>query len=77
MGVRNDNLDLFLKGNIVYPDMEAALNAITAYRKGVSEQQDLGDWSEIIPYFDSYCDGESARRCRNEIEKAISTQTSR
>lgn len=63
-----DNVKIFNQANILYNDMQSALDAIYKYHKDDLEYQNLGDWSSIVDQFDSHRDGGSAKRLRDFIE---------
>ena len=65
------NIKIFEQANILYSDMESALSAISSYRQGSLEYQNLGDWSSILGLFDTHQDGRSATRLRNFIESKL------
>ena len=70
-GVRSELDELYAEGDIVYPSLEAALDAIKAFRAGSVDRQRLGDWTPILHHFDPYRDGKAADRLRSILENAI------
>jgi hypothetical protein len=62
---------LYFKTDIVYPNMDEAIFAIDAYRKGDSKKQELGDWKDIINNFDPYIDNRAVLRLRNHIANSF------
>ena len=65
------NIELFKQADILYDNINIALNVISLFRQGKPEYKDLGDWSPIISKFDPYRDGKSATRLRKAIEKVL------
>lgn len=62
---------LYYRADIIYPNMEEVIHAIDAYRNGVSNKQNLGDWRDIIYNFDPYIDDKAVSRLRNHIENSL------
>ncbi len=60
---------LYARCDIVYPTLDAALEAIEAYRRGDAPRARLGDWSPILSEFDRFQDGRAAKRLRNLVER--------
>jgi hypothetical protein len=75
-GTTGANDTLYAQGDIVYPSLEAALEAIAAFRGGVSARAGLGDWSAILGRFDRFRDGRAGHRMRAVLE-AIVTRDNR
>jgi hypothetical protein len=73
-GARTANDVLYRRVDVVYPHLEAALEAIARYRAGEPAAQGLGDWSLILPAFDRFQDGGAARRMREVVGMAIAGQ---
>ncbi|MEF2230130.1 MAG: hypothetical protein V3571_04310 [Pseudodesulfovibrio sp.] len=57
-----------LDGRVVFPDMEAALDAVAAYRRASEEQPGFGDWSPWLPTLVASNDGEGARKLSSVID---------
>ena len=55
-------IELFKQADILYDNINIALNVISLFRQGKPEYKDLGDWSPIISKFDPYRDGKSATK---------------
>jgi hypothetical protein len=71
-GMKTENDALYAKADIVYPSLDAALEAIRDYREGKPERAGLGDWSSILPQFDPFRDGQAGRRLRSLLDEAVS-----
>ena len=67
----HSSTELFKRANIMYRDMDSALNAILSYNQGIPEYKNLGDWSPIVDIFDPFQDGQSASRLYSVIEEVI------
>ncbi len=65
------NIEIYKKYNILYKDLESAINAIENYRSGKPSYADLGDWSHIKGIFDPFTDGNSSNRLRESIEEIM------
>lgn len=71
-GMKTENDALYAKADIVYPSLDAALEAVRDYREGKPERAGLGDWSSILPQFDPFRDGQAGRRLRALLDEAVS-----
>jgi len=71
-GMKTENDALYAKADIVYPSLDAALEAIRDYRERKPERAGLGDWSPILPHFDPFRDGQAGRRLRALVNEAVS-----
>jgi hypothetical protein len=69
--MQGSNVEIFKKADILYNNMDSALNAVSFFRQGRNEYQNLGNWEAIIDLFDSYRDGRSSNRMRALLEKKI------
>ena len=65
------NIEIFKQADILYEDINSALNAIKRYRNGETKYKDLGDWSPIIDLFDPFRDGQSGHRLRKLLEQIV------
>ncbi|MEO7774999.1 MAG: hypothetical protein ABIT36_01220, partial [Steroidobacteraceae bacterium] len=70
-GLRTDWDSIYARADIVYPSMQALLEAIVAARRGGTTHASLGDWSTILPEFDGFRDGRAAQRLRELIERCV------
>jgi hypothetical protein len=70
-GIRSWNDKFYKQCNIIYPSLDAALNAIDGFRRNALEYVSLGDWSSIIRYFDPFRDGRAGIRLRNLLEHSV------
>ena len=62
--------------DVVYPSLDAALEAIARFRDGGPGTGALGDWSSILAQLDPYRDGKASQRLRALLEGwAVSVQT--
>lgn len=68
-GMRVLNDDLYAQADIVFPDLEAALQAMDDYRRG--RRPTFGDWSAILPRFDPFRDGQAGHRMYRTLEEVI------
>jgi hypothetical protein len=75
-GFRGANDGLYALSDIVYPTLDAALEAIARHRRGEPGARALGDWSGIIEAFDPWRDGRSCERLRALVEEAMSPSNS-
>jgi len=73
LGAISANNELYDQADIVYPSLEAALDAIRGLRTGTPERQNLGDWAGIIDEFDPFRDGRAGHRIRSLLEEAVMT----
>ena len=64
--MRDANHPEYARADIVMHDLEEALSAIDAFRRG--ERPRLGDWTPILDRFDRYRDGAAARRLRAMLD---------
>ena len=71
--MRGPNIDIFDQADIVYDDIDSAINGISMYRKGVPDFQNIGDWTPIMAIFDPFRDGHSSRRLRKAFEAVFCT----
>ena len=69
-GFRSAADALYARCDIVCPSLNAALDAIDAYRRGDPARVGLGDWSSILHEFDPFRDGRAADRLREIVETA-------
>lgn len=69
--IQGANIEIFKQVDILYEDIDLALNAISGYREGRREYWNLGDWESIIDRFDPYRDGQSTSRLREALETAL------
>jgi len=67
--------DLYAQVDIEYETAEQLLAAVSRYREGHDDQQTLGDWTPILPFFDPYRDGQWSCRLRTVLEMAIRRTT--
>lgn len=65
------NTEIFKQADILYENMDLALEAISFFRQGKPEYCNLGDWCSIIDRFDHYRDGQSASRLREALENTF------
>jgi hypothetical protein len=70
--MRDANQASYMRGDILLPSLQAALDAVAAWRRG--DRPRLGDWTEILPQFDSYRDGGAARRLRAALDLLLTTE---
>ena len=59
--------ELYAECEIEFKSLREALDAIMKYRSGEKKYRKLGDWSEIIDQFVSYCDGGGAERILSKV----------
>jgi len=71
LNLRTTTSDVYARADIVYSSMEAALEAIGAWRRGDPTRAALGDWSSIVRTFDPFGDGNASRRLRELLERAV------
>jgi len=60
-----------LDGRVVFPDMEAALDAVAAYRRAPEDRPGFGDWSPWLPTLVARNDGDGARRLASVIDTLL------
>jgi len=70
-GVKTLFDSIYCKADIEYKNIDLLMRAIANYRQGDISSKNLGDWSNIIHYFDSYLDGNAAVRLRKEVVTCI------
>lgn len=70
-GFRTIHEHVYQRANVIFPSMSSVIAAIDKFRNS-SGQEDLGDWSGVIAYFDRYHDGRAAQRLKERIEAAVS-----
>ena len=70
-GFRSASDALYARCDIVYPTLDAALEAIDAHRRGDPSRASLGDWSPILPEFDPFRDGRAADSLRKIVEGRV------
>ena len=76
-GFRGEMDSLYARAQILFPSLDAALEAIDAYRCGDPAFRWLGDWSAILSAFDPFRDGRAGRRLRCLVEESVFGTTSR
>jgi hypothetical protein len=62
---------LYELANLEFDSIQSLETAITQYRNGDANQQSLGDWTDIIDFFDSYRDSCSVVRLRSIVEELL------
>ena len=67
-GYRVSTDQLYNQGDIVYPNMDAALAAVDEFRRGNPHKAGLGHWEKILSQFDPFRDGRSRERLRELIQ---------
>jgi hypothetical protein len=72
--MQGDNIEIFKDADILYDNINEALDAISCYRQGKTAYKKLGSWDTIIDKFDPFRDGRSAQRMCEYIEKTITTE---
>ena len=72
--MKGPNVEILQQADILYDNIDAALDAISSFRQGKKEFKNLGVWDSIIDLFDPFRDGKSARRMREYIENTILTE---
>jgi len=65
------NIEIFKEADILYSNIDLALNAISLFCQGKPEYQSLGDWSPITNLFDSSQDGQSAYKMRKILDDRL------
>jgi hypothetical protein len=70
-GLETASSHLYRGAHVLFPSLDAALDAIARYRRGEPGFGDVGDWSSILRQFDCHGDGRSAERLRALVESAL------
>ena len=65
--LEDPNIKLYQDCNIIFKNLDEALNAISEYRNGNPKYFDLGNWEKILHHFDSFRDNNAAERIYNYI----------
>lgn len=66
-----DQRQIFDRGFILYPSLNAGLTAIAGLRRADPDCAQVGDWSPILTVFDPFRDGRAALRLRRLIFDAM------
>ena len=69
--LEDSNTKLYKKCNILFKNLDEALNAINEFRKRNPNFIDLGNWDKIIHNFDPFQDNNTANRIINSIIQEI------
>ena len=69
--MRGENIEIFKQADILYDNMDSALNAIFSFREGNPKYKNLGYWSPIINLYDPYRDGKAVVRMRKSLENIL------
>jgi len=65
--LEDPNIKLYQDCNILFKNLDEAINAISEYRSGNPKYFDLGNWEKILHHFVSYRDSNAAERIYNYI----------
>lgn len=69
--IKNENLEIMKNENIIFSNIDEALEAIEQYRMGDLNFKNLGDWERIIHNFDNFRDEKTSDRIKEKIENLM------